>query len=200
MYCKKCGFQLTGDAAFCPNCGTKVEMNGVGDIEQKAVFGGIDDNEDVDSRFIQNKATWIGEDRLNQIDLKYERNKQTLYKYRKLIESQLNVLYEEKEKSDSRGGCIVPFIGMILMAIGLILGDNWIWLAVVGMWGPLIYIVLNIKSEDKKENRIHNIERKIEIYKKAYSDLLKVTFNCEDYESKIINIYNESVNKASIID
>lgn len=51
MYCKECGFQLSRDAKFCPSCGTKVELNGIGDIKQKAVFGRIesDDATNVDS-------------------------------------------------------------------------------------------------------------------------------------------------------
>lgn len=42
MYCKECGFQLSDDAKFCPNCGTKVELNGVSNIEDNAVWGSIE--------------------------------------------------------------------------------------------------------------------------------------------------------------
>jgi len=41
MYCKECGFQLSDDTKFCPNCGTKVEMNGVGNIAKNAVWDSI---------------------------------------------------------------------------------------------------------------------------------------------------------------
>ena len=59
MYCKECGFQLSDDAKFCPNCGTKVELNGVGNIEQKAVFGEIEkDDEAVDIKSINKQAQW----------------------------------------------------------------------------------------------------------------------------------------------
>lgn len=59
MYCKECGFQLSDDAKFCPNCGTKVELNGVGNIEQKAVFGEIEkDDESVDLKSINKQAQW----------------------------------------------------------------------------------------------------------------------------------------------
>ena len=61
MYCKECGFQLSDDAKFCPNCGTKVELNGLGDIEQKAVFGDIeadDEQNAMDVKSIAEKAQW----------------------------------------------------------------------------------------------------------------------------------------------
>ena len=61
MYCKECGFQLSDDARFCPNCGTKVELNGLGDIEQKAVFGDIeadDEQNAMDVKSIADKAQW----------------------------------------------------------------------------------------------------------------------------------------------
>lgn len=59
MYCKECGFKLSDDAKFCPNCGTKVELNGVGNIEQKAVFGEIEkDDEAVDIKSINKQAQW----------------------------------------------------------------------------------------------------------------------------------------------
>lgn len=58
MYCKKCGFQLSSDARFCPNCGTKVELPGVGNIEQKAVFGKIEDDDTIDSESINSQAQW----------------------------------------------------------------------------------------------------------------------------------------------
>ena len=59
MYCKECGFQLSDDAKFCPNCGTKVEQNGIGNIKQKAVFGKIEkDDEAVDLKSINKQAQW----------------------------------------------------------------------------------------------------------------------------------------------
>ena len=59
MYCKECGFKLSDDAKFCSNCGTKVELNGVGNIEQKAVFGEIEkDDEAVDIKSINKQAQW----------------------------------------------------------------------------------------------------------------------------------------------
>ena len=203
MYCKKCGFQLSDNAKFCPNCGTMVEINGMSDIESKAVFGNIDDNEQIDLHLVQDKATWTDEEKLSQVDSSFgnsiiiERNKQTFYEYRNLIKSKLNTLYAEKEKSEPQGGCIIQFIGFILFMVGIIMGDNWIWLAVIGFLGPIILFIFCIMSED--ENRIHSIEQKIDIYNKAYDDLLKVPFSCEDYESKIKNIYNKSINKASKI-
>lgn len=29
MYCPKCGYQVPAGAAFCPNCGAKVQMEGL---------------------------------------------------------------------------------------------------------------------------------------------------------------------------
>ena len=60
MYCKECGFQLADDTKFCPNCGTKVELSGVGNIEQKAVFGCIETDETADVELIDKKAEWSG--------------------------------------------------------------------------------------------------------------------------------------------
>ena len=45
MYCKECGFQLSDDAKFCPNCGTKIMVNGCGEIESNAVWGDIEKDE-----------------------------------------------------------------------------------------------------------------------------------------------------------
>lgn len=56
MYCKECGFQLSDDAKFCPNCGTKVELNGVSDIKQKAVFGGIEKDDETNIDSVNEKA------------------------------------------------------------------------------------------------------------------------------------------------
>lgn len=61
MYCKECGFQLSSDAKFCPHCGTKVEVNGIGNIEKNAVWGTIcPDNieNDKSSNYINDKAKW----------------------------------------------------------------------------------------------------------------------------------------------
>lgn len=60
MYCKECGFQLSDDAKFCPSCGTKVELSGVGNIEQKAVFGSIEADETDDIESIDKQAEWSG--------------------------------------------------------------------------------------------------------------------------------------------
>ena len=63
MYCKECGFQLSDDAKFCPNCGTKVELNGVSNIEDNAVWGNIenDETEEGVSSQIFSKAHWGGD-------------------------------------------------------------------------------------------------------------------------------------------
>lgn len=61
MYCKECGFQLSDDAKFCPNCGTKVEQNGIGNIKQKAVFGKIEKDAEVNADSIDEKAHWSNE-------------------------------------------------------------------------------------------------------------------------------------------
>lgn len=58
MYCKECGFQLSDDAKFCPNCGTKVELNGVSNIKQKAVFGGIEKDDETNIDSVNEKANW----------------------------------------------------------------------------------------------------------------------------------------------
>ena len=42
MYCKECGFQIPENTKYCPNCGTKVELNGIGNIEGNAVWGSIE--------------------------------------------------------------------------------------------------------------------------------------------------------------
>lgn len=68
MYCKECGFHSSDDAKFCPNCGTKVELNGIGNIEQQAVFGGIEKDEEVNKDSVNEKAHWNNE---------YEDNKKT---------------------------------------------------------------------------------------------------------------------------
>ncbi len=59
MYCKECGFQLPNDSKFCPNCGTKVEVNGIGNIEKKAVWGtieSVDVQSDKSSNYIDEKV------------------------------------------------------------------------------------------------------------------------------------------------
>lgn len=60
MYCKECGFQLSNDAKFCPNCGTKVELNGVGNIENNAEWGTIESEniDDKSSHYINESAQW----------------------------------------------------------------------------------------------------------------------------------------------
>lgn len=61
MYCKECGFQLSDDAKFCPNCGTKVELNGIGNIEKGAVWGTIEsyhEHHDIDLKSITDNAQW----------------------------------------------------------------------------------------------------------------------------------------------
>ena len=60
MYCKECGFQLSDDAKFCPNCGTKVELNGVGNIEKNAEWGTIESEnvDDKSSHYINESAQW----------------------------------------------------------------------------------------------------------------------------------------------
>lgn len=66
MYCKKCGFQLPNDAEYCPNCGTKVEINGVEDIAKKAVFGKIEKDEETDIESINEKAHWNDQQEQNK--------------------------------------------------------------------------------------------------------------------------------------
>ena len=59
MYCKECGFQLSEGTKYCPNCGTKVELSGMGNIEQNAVWGRIDDEDTAgDSNSVAKKAHW----------------------------------------------------------------------------------------------------------------------------------------------
>ncbi|MBO8440465.1 MAG: zinc ribbon domain-containing protein [bacterium] len=59
MYCKECGFQLSEGTKYCPNCGTKVELSGMGNIEQNAVWGKIDDEDTAgDSNSVAKKAHW----------------------------------------------------------------------------------------------------------------------------------------------
>lgn len=58
MYCKKCGFQLSSDARFCPNCGTKVELNGIGNIAKNAVWGTIESDNDKSSHDISESTQW----------------------------------------------------------------------------------------------------------------------------------------------
>lgn len=59
MYCKECGFQLSEGTKYCPNCGTKVELSGMGNIEQNAVWGNIDDEDTAgDSNSVAKKAHW----------------------------------------------------------------------------------------------------------------------------------------------
>lgn len=59
MYCKECGFQLSEGTKYCPNCGTKVELSGMGNIEQDAVWGKIDDEDTAgDSNSVAKKAHW----------------------------------------------------------------------------------------------------------------------------------------------
>lgn len=38
MFCKECGYQLEPNTKYCPNCGTKVEFKGIGDVAGKAVW------------------------------------------------------------------------------------------------------------------------------------------------------------------
>ena len=58
MYCKECGFQLSDDAKFCPNCGTKVELNGVSNIFKKTVWGTIESDNDKSSHYISESVQW----------------------------------------------------------------------------------------------------------------------------------------------
>lgn len=62
MYCKECGFQLSDEAKFCPNCGTKVAINGIDNIESNAVWGDIEneETEEVTLEQISSKAQWDG--------------------------------------------------------------------------------------------------------------------------------------------
>lgn len=217
MYCKKCGFQLPNDAEYCLNCGAKVEVNGIGNIEQKAVFGGIDEDDEPDIDSVKEKAHWNSEQKQNSnvesskdaksrtpdtiVDERsakltlFEQNKNISNEYRALIKSRL---YALNEKDDNEGcGTIVYVIVMIgLIGVGAYFKGVWGWLCGIGVFLMIFLVGIRLWHMDDENSDLKMFLKAKEIYKNALTEIYKISLEDIDYKMKVERIYNQCVRKV----
>ena len=179
MYCKKCGFQLSDDAQFCPNCGTKVELNGIGNIKQKAVFGKIEeDSQNMVSESVEEKAEWK------------KPHKPTLSEYNNKIFSNYKkkIIDEIKSLRKEVTGYYLKTI-LISLVIGgcgiLCIIDDGLWILGV------IFIIGAIVSAKWCIYCWCTVPRQqLSIYEKTLLSIESISFDDVNYKKKIINEYD----------
>ena len=189
MYCKECGFQLSDDAKFCPNCGTKVELNGVGNIEQKAVFGTIEkEPSNVLSESIEEKAEWTKSNKKLTLS---EYNNEKFFKYRKKIIGEIKCLRKEVAgyylKTTLITLCIIICGIMCIIDDDLwILGVIFILAAIVSAkW--CIYCWCTVPKQ------------KLSIYEKTLLSIESMSFDDASYVEKIVNEYDICIKQCEEI-
>lgn len=188
MYCKECGFQLSDDAKFCPNCGTKVELNGIGNIKQKAVFGKIEeDSQNMVSESVEERAEWK---RPYEPTLS-EYNNKICSNYRKKIINEIKSLRKEVTGYYLK----TTLITLVLVGCGILCiidDDLWI-LGVIFIIGAIvstkwcIYCWCTVPKQQ------------LSVYEKTLLSIESISFDDVNYKKKVINEYDICIKKCEEI-
>lgn len=179
MYCKECGFQLSDDAKFCPNCGTRVELSGVGNIERKAVFGKIEeDSQNLVSESVEEKAEWK---KLHKPTLS-EYNNKIFSNYKKKIIDEIKSLRKEVTGYYLK----TILISLVIGGCGIlcIIDDGFYILGVIFIIGAIvsakwcIYCWCTVPRQQ------------LSVYEKTLLSIESISLDDINYKKKIMNEYD----------